>query len=99
MRPRQPDRSGFVTRAGVRVGWEVHGDQNSPSVLLLPTWSIARCVWQVLDVWDGTEDPLPESLRREHRLSGLEESLRGIHRPDGWPAIKRAEQLTAGASE
>ena len=41
MRPRQPDRSGFVTRAGVRVGWEVHGDQNSPSVLLLPTWSIA----------------------------------------------------------
>jgi pimeloyl-ACP methyl ester carboxylesterase len=41
MRPRQPDRSGFVTRDGVRVAWEVHGDQNSPSVLLLPTWSIA----------------------------------------------------------
>lgn len=41
MHPRQPDRSGFVTRDGVRVAWEVHGDQNSPSVLLLPTWSIA----------------------------------------------------------
>ena len=41
MRPRQPDRSGFVSRDGVRVAWEVHGDQNSPSVLLLPTWSIA----------------------------------------------------------
>ena len=41
MHPRQPDRSGYVTRDGVRVAWEVHGDQNSPSVLLLPTWSIA----------------------------------------------------------
>jgi pimeloyl-ACP methyl ester carboxylesterase len=41
MRPRQPDRSGFIIRDGVRVAWEVHGDQNSPSVLLLPTWSIA----------------------------------------------------------
>jgi hypothetical protein len=41
MRARQPDRSGFVTRDGVRVAWEVHGDRNTPSVLLLPTWSIA----------------------------------------------------------
>lgn len=62
-----------------------------PAAAGLPTWSIARCVRQVLDIWDGTEDPLPESLRREHKLAGLEESLRGIHRPDGWPAIKRAE--------
>jgi ATP-dependent DNA helicase RecG len=62
-----------------------------PAAAGLPTWSIGRCVRQVLDVWDGTEDPLPESLRREHKLAGLEESLRGIHRPDGWPAIKRAE--------
>jgi pimeloyl-ACP methyl ester carboxylesterase len=42
MRARQPDRSGSITRDGVRVAWEVHGDQNSPSVLLLPTWSIAN---------------------------------------------------------
>ena len=41
MRPRQPDRSGFITRDGVRVAWEVHGDQNAPSLLLLPTWAIA----------------------------------------------------------
>jgi len=41
MRPRQPDRSGVITRDGVRVAWEVHGDQNGPSVLLLPTWAIA----------------------------------------------------------
>src|SRR6185437_13795699 len=50
MRPRQPDRSGVITRDGVRVAWEVHGDQNSPSVLLLPTWSIAdagHCKFQI----------------------------------------------------
>ena len=41
MRPRQPDRSGVVTRDGVRVAWEVHGEENTPSVLLLPAWSIA----------------------------------------------------------
>jgi len=41
MRARQPDRSGVITRDGVRVGWEVHGEENSPSVLLLPAWSIA----------------------------------------------------------
>src|ERR1700716_3426172 len=29
-----------------------------PAAAGLPTWSIARCVRQVLDVWDGTEDPL-----------------------------------------
>lgn len=41
MRARQPDRSGFITRDGVRVAWEVHGEHNTPSVLLLPSWAIA----------------------------------------------------------
>ena len=41
MRARQPDRSGVITRDGVRVAWEVHGEENTPSVLLLPAWSIA----------------------------------------------------------
>lgn len=38
-RARQPDASGFVERAGVRVAWERHGE-GSPTVLLMPTWSI-----------------------------------------------------------
>jgi ATP-dependent DNA helicase RecG len=63
-----------------------------PAAAGLPSWSIAKCVRQVLDVWDGAEDPLPADLRHEHTLPGLEESLRGIHRPDGWPAVKRAER-------
>ncbi|MET1039282.1 MAG: alpha/beta fold hydrolase, partial [Aeromicrobium sp.] len=38
-RVRLPDRSGTVTRDGVRLAWEVHGD-GPTTVLLMPTWSI-----------------------------------------------------------
>jgi pimeloyl-ACP methyl ester carboxylesterase len=38
-RARRPDASGFVERDGVRVWWERHG-LGSPTILLMPTWSI-----------------------------------------------------------
>lgn len=63
-----------------------------PAAAGLPSWSVAKCVRQVLDMWDGAEDPLPRDMRAKHRLPGLEESLRGIHRPDGWPAVERARK-------
>jgi ATP-dependent DNA helicase RecG len=63
-----------------------------PAAAGLPTWTIRKCVRQVLDMWDGAEDPLPADMRAKHRLPGLEESLRGIHRPDGWPAVERARK-------
>ncbi|HEX7658810.1 MAG TPA: ATP-dependent DNA helicase RecG [Pseudonocardiaceae bacterium] len=63
-----------------------------PAAAGLPSWSIARCVRQVLDVWDAGEDPLPVELRERHHLPELAESLRGIHRPDGWPAVTAAKR-------
>ena len=63
-----------------------------PAAAGLPSWSIAKCVRQVLDTWDGADDPLPEDLRDRHRLSGLSEALRGIHRPDGWPTVEWAKR-------
>jgi hypothetical protein len=39
MRARQPDRAGFVERAGVRTGYEVFGD-GGPTVIFLPSWQI-----------------------------------------------------------
>ncbi len=39
MRAREPDASGFIERAGVRVGYEVFGE-GTPTILLLPTWQI-----------------------------------------------------------
>jgi ATP-dependent DNA helicase RecG len=63
-----------------------------PAAAGLPTWSIRKCVRQVLDVWDGAEDPLPAGMRATYHLPGLEESLRGIHQPDGWAAVERARK-------
>jgi pimeloyl-ACP methyl ester carboxylesterase/predicted glycosyltransferase len=40
MRARQPERTGCVTRDGVRVYWELFGEGNEPTVMLVPTWSI-----------------------------------------------------------
>ncbi len=39
MRARSPDIAGFVTRDGLRIGYEVFGD-GDPTILLMPTWTI-----------------------------------------------------------
>ncbi|MCA1190972.1 MULTISPECIES: ATP-dependent DNA helicase RecG [Saccharopolyspora] len=62
-----------------------------PSAQGLPSWSIARCVRQVLDTWDGADDPLPAELRAEHRLLGLETALRKIHRPKDHAEVAAAQ--------
>lgn len=41
MRACYPEDAGFVDRDGVRIAWERYGD-GSPTILLLPTWSIAH---------------------------------------------------------
>jgi pimeloyl-ACP methyl ester carboxylesterase/predicted glycosyltransferase len=41
MRAREPDRDGFAERDGVKLAFEVFGDEpGRPTVLLLPTWQI-----------------------------------------------------------
>ena len=40
MHARNPDSCGYAVNAGVRIYYEVHGDAG-PTVVLLPTWSIA----------------------------------------------------------
>ncbi len=39
MRARNPDRTGYTVRGGVRLYWELYGE-GEPTVFLLPTWSI-----------------------------------------------------------
>ncbi len=55
--------------------------------------AIARCVGLLLDQLDELAEPLPEELRRRHRLQGLREALERIHRPaeeaDIGPARRR----------
>ncbi|MEV4730779.1 ATP-dependent DNA helicase RecG [Saccharopolyspora sp. NPDC049426] len=62
-----------------------------PSAQGLPSWSIARCVKQVLDVWDGTDDPLPTELRERLGMSVLEDALRKIHLPQNFGEVAAAQ--------
>ncbi|QUH04564.1 ATP-dependent DNA helicase RecG [Saccharopolyspora erythraea] len=63
-----------------------------PSAQGLPSWSIARCVSQVLDTWDGEDDPLPGELRTRLGLTGLEAALRKIHRPRDFGEVTAAQE-------
>ncbi|NGY57747.1 ATP-dependent DNA helicase RecG [Lentzea sp. NEAU-D13] len=64
-----------------------------PASQHINTWNIANCVNQLLEIWDGVpEDPLPLAFREEHGLTGLEEALRSIHRPESWAQITVAQQ-------
>jgi pimeloyl-ACP methyl ester carboxylesterase len=46
-RARQPDRTGFVERAGVRIAWEMVG-RGEPAILFVPTWSVVHSrVWKL----------------------------------------------------
>jgi len=43
MRAREPDRDGFAERDGVKLAYEVFGDEpGRPTVVLLPTWQIVH---------------------------------------------------------
>ena len=63
-----------------------------PAAGSVPSWTIARCVRIALDVLDPPEDPLPAALRAEHRLMGLADALRAIHRPDSRPSLEAARK-------
>ncbi|MFH5209602.1 ATP-dependent DNA helicase RecG [Antrihabitans sp. NCIMB 15449] len=62
-----------------------------PATSKLESWDIMRCVRQVLDQLDPVDDPLPQGVRGEHSLIGLDEALRAIHFPDTQDEIDRAK--------
>ncbi len=63
-----------------------------PATRAVPSWNVAKAVRTVLDGLELPDDPLPEELRREHRLLPLSEALRRVHRPDDRADVARATQ-------
>ncbi|WP_326947003.1 ATP-dependent DNA helicase RecG [Amycolatopsis sp. NBC_01307] len=63
-----------------------------PAAQGMPTWSIAKCVRQVLDVLEVDEDPMPPELLRLQHLGDLENALRGIHRPENWAHLEASKK-------
>ncbi|HEY6424120.1 MAG TPA: ATP-dependent DNA helicase RecG [Pseudonocardiaceae bacterium] len=63
-----------------------------PATKDLPSWTIQLCVRQVFDLLDDPADPLPRSLRAQHRLPGLGAALRAVHRCDDRAEIAAAQR-------
>ncbi|RZQ64687.1 ATP-dependent DNA helicase RecG [Amycolatopsis suaedae] len=63
-----------------------------PAAQGMPSWSIARCVRQVLDVLEPKDDPMPAGLLEELKLRSLHDSLRNIHRPESWEWLDAARR-------
>lgn len=56
------------------------------------TWTIAKCVRQILDQLDPVPDPLPASIREDLGLIGLDEALRLVHRAESKRDVERARE-------
>jgi ATP-dependent DNA helicase RecG len=63
-----------------------------PAAQGMPSWSIGKCVRQVLDVLEVDDDPMPADLRRLHKLADLGNALRGIHRPENWAHLEASRK-------
>ena len=61
-----------------------------PATREVESWTIMKCVRQVLDQLDRIDDPLPERIRHERNLIGLDEALRLVHLPDTRDDIENA---------
>jgi ATP-dependent DNA helicase RecG len=63
-----------------------------PAASGMPSWSIARCVRQVLDTLEREEDPMPRELRERYGFVDLFDALHGIHRPQDQRALDAARE-------
>jgi ATP-dependent DNA helicase RecG len=63
-----------------------------PQTKGVDSWDIQRAIAFALTVIDEPPDPLPEAVRREHRLPDLATAMRQVHAPDSWPELQAAQR-------
>lgn len=63
-----------------------------PATKDLTSWTIQLCIRQVFDLLDDLEDPLPPSLRQQHRMLELGPALRAVHRSNDRGEIAAAQR-------
>jgi ATP-dependent DNA helicase RecG len=63
-----------------------------PAAQGLPSWTIVKCVRQVLDTLEVAEDPMPPELLARYGFLSLENALRAIHRPANWAELESARK-------
>ncbi len=63
-----------------------------PQTKGVESWDVQRAIAFALTVIDEPPDPLPDGVRRDHRLPDLDTALRHIHAPDSWPEVQAARR-------
>ena len=87
VKAREPDRTGYVERDGVRVAWQSYGElrrPDDPAVLLLPTWCIVPA-----EIW---KFQVPYLARRTRVLTFDPRGNGASDRPETGSAYARAQQ-------
>ncbi|HEX3296535.1 MAG TPA: ATP-dependent DNA helicase RecG [Nocardioides sp.] len=63
-----------------------------PQTKGVDSWDLQRAIAFALTVVDDLPDPLPDDVRRDHRLPDLSTALSHIHSPDSWPEVQEAQR-------
>src|SRR4051794_2470810 len=63
-----------------------------PQTKGVDSWDLQRSIAFALTVVDDLPDPIPDDVRRDHRLPDLATALRHIHSPDSWPEVQAAQR-------
>jgi ATP-dependent DNA helicase RecG len=63
-----------------------------PQTKGVDSWDLQRAIAFALTVVDELPDPLPDDVRRDHRLPDLETALRHVHAPESWPELQAAQR-------
>jgi ATP-dependent DNA helicase RecG len=61
-----------------------------PATRGLQSWQIRKAIRTALPMVD-VPDVVPEPLRKQRGLVGIDEALRGIHMPEAWSQVNRAQ--------
>jgi ATP-dependent DNA helicase RecG len=63
-----------------------------PQTKGVDSWDLQRAIAFALTVVDELPDPLPDDVRRAHRLPDLATALHHVHAPDSWPEVQSAQR-------
>jgi ATP-dependent DNA helicase RecG len=63
-----------------------------PQTKGVDSWDLQRAIAFALTVVDEPSDPLPEHVRREHRLPDLATAFHLVHAPDSWPEVQSSQR-------
>ncbi len=63
-----------------------------PQTKGVDSWDLQRAIAFALTVVDELPDPLPDDVRRDHRLPDLGTALQHVHAPDSWPEVQSAQR-------